>query len=67
MQAVDFILDTTFDDLPDATIHEAIRCLVDTLGVGIGASKVRCQKLPATMLPANLVDQVPPFGRMVAP
>jgi 2-methylcitrate dehydratase PrpD len=45
MQAVDFILDTTFDDLPDATIHEAIRCLVDTLGVGVGASQIPLSKI----------------------
>ena len=38
MTAVDFIHDTTFNDLPAAAIHEAIRCLVDTLGVGVAAS-----------------------------
>ena len=41
MPAVDFILDTRFDDLPAATIHEAIRCLVDTLGVAVGGSQTQ--------------------------
>lgn len=45
MSAVDFILDTTFDDLPDATLHEAIRCLVDTLGVGVAASPISLSKI----------------------
>ena len=40
MTAVDFIHDTTFNDLPAAAIHEAIRCLVDTLGVGVAASQI---------------------------
>jgi 2-methylcitrate dehydratase PrpD len=41
MPAVDFILDTRFDDLPAATIQEAIRCLVDTLGVAVGGSQTQ--------------------------
>ena len=41
MPAVDFILDTKFDDLPAATIHEAIRCLVDTIGVAVGGSQTK--------------------------
>ena len=40
MSAVDFILDNMFDDLPEATVHEAIRCLVNTLGVGVAASQI---------------------------
>lgn len=41
MKAVDFIHDTTFDDLPAATIHEAIRCFIDTLGVAVGGSQTK--------------------------
>lgn len=45
MTAIDFIHDTTFEDLPDATIHEAIRCLVDTLGVAVGGSQTQLSKI----------------------
>ncbi len=45
MSAVDFILDTMFDDLPEATVHEAIRCLVNTLGVGVAASQIPLSRI----------------------
>ena len=38
-QIIDFIHDTRFEDIPDAMIHEAVRCLTDTLGVSIGGAK----------------------------
>lgn len=41
MKAVDFILDTTFDDLPASTLHEAIRCIIDTVGVAVGGSQTK--------------------------
>ncbi len=45
MSAVDFIHDTTFDMLPQDTVHEAVRCLVDTLGVAVGGSQTSMSKI----------------------
>ncbi len=45
MSAIDFILNTTFDDLPDECINEAIRCLVDTMGVAVGGSQTQLSKI----------------------
>lgn len=39
MTALEFIHDTRFEDLPASTIHEATRCLVDTIGVAVGGSQ----------------------------
>ncbi len=36
---LDFIHDTTFGDLSPALVHEAVRCLGDTLGVAAGGSR----------------------------
>lgn len=41
MIGIDFIHDTNFKNLPDAAIHEAVRCLVDTLGVAVGGSQTK--------------------------
>ena len=34
-----FILDTRFEDLPDKVIHQAKRCLLDTLGALLAGSE----------------------------
>lgn len=39
MTAIDFIHQARFDDLPEHVVHEAVRCLVDTLGVAVGGSQ----------------------------
>ena len=68
MTAADFIHDTTFNDLPAAAIHEAIRCLVDTLGVGVAASKKSLFLRSFTITHfVSLVDRVPRFGKMNVP
>ena len=45
MNVINFIHDTTFDDLPDAIIGEAVRCLIDTLGVAIAGSQTKLSKI----------------------
>jgi len=45
MSVINFIHDTTFDDLPDAIIHEAVRCLIDTLGVAVAGSQTKLSKI----------------------
>ncbi|MDD9910562.1 MAG: MmgE/PrpD family protein [Ahrensia sp.] len=39
MSAIDFVHDTGFQDLPQDVVWEAVRCFVDTIGVGIAASQ----------------------------
>lgn len=45
MTALDFIHDTQFENLPAEAIHEAIRCLVDTIGVAVGGSQTQLSKI----------------------
>lgn len=45
MTPIEFILETTFDDLPKATINEAIRCLIDTLGVAVGGRETQLSSI----------------------
>ena len=45
MTSLDFIHDTTFDSLPSAAIHEAVRCFVDTLGVAVGGSQTKLSQI----------------------
>ncbi|MBC8407649.1 MAG: MmgE/PrpD family protein [Rhodobacteraceae bacterium] len=45
MTPLDFIHDTTFDNLPSAAIHEAVRCFVDTLGVAVGGSETKLSQI----------------------
>lgn len=45
MTALDFIHDTRFEDLPAAAIHEATRCLVDTIGVAVGGSQTDLSRI----------------------
>lgn len=42
---IEFIHDTTFEMLPKETIHEAVRCLVDTLGVAAGGSQTDMSRI----------------------
>jgi 2-methylcitrate dehydratase PrpD len=42
---IDFIHDTTFEMLPQDTIQEAVRCLVDTLGVAVGGTQTPLSKI----------------------
>ncbi len=44
-QVIDFIHDTRFEDIPDEMIHEAIRCLTDTLGVSVGGSQTDMSRI----------------------
>lgn len=37
-QLMEFATGTRFEDLPDAVVHESKRCILDTLGVAIGAA-----------------------------
>lgn len=45
MTPVDFIHDTTFESLPDPILHEATRCLIDTLGVAVGGSQTQLSQI----------------------
>ena len=45
MTSLDFIHDTTFDNLPSTVVHEAIRCFVDTLGVAVGGSETELSQI----------------------
>ncbi len=45
MTAIDFIHDATFDNFPDQIVHEAVRCLVDTLGVAVGGSETDLSRI----------------------
>lgn len=45
MTTLQFIHDTQFEDLPDAIVHEAVRCLVDTLGVAVGGSQTKMSQI----------------------
>ncbi len=40
-QALDFIHDTRFEDLPQEIVHEAVRCIADTIGVAAGGSQTQ--------------------------
>jgi len=42
---IDFIHDTTFEMLPKDTLHEATRCLVDTLGVAVGGTQTPMSRI----------------------
>ena len=42
---VRFILDTRYDDLPERVVHDAVRGLMDTLGVGISATGTQLSKI----------------------
>lgn len=44
-QIIDFIHDTQFEDVPDEMIHEAVRCLTDTLGVSVGGSQAELSRI----------------------
>ena len=35
-QLVKFVMETTFDDLPEDLVHETKRTLLDCLGCGVG-------------------------------
>ncbi len=45
MTAIDFIHDTRFVDFPEHIVHEAVRCLVDTLGVAVGGSETDLSRI----------------------
>jgi len=45
MTSLDFIHDTTFESLPSAAIHEAVRCFIDTLGVAVGGSQTKLSQI----------------------
>ena len=45
MSVISFIHDTTFDDFPDAVIGEAVRCLIDTLGVAVAGSQTKLSRI----------------------
>ncbi|MCF6327894.1 MAG: MmgE/PrpD family protein [Devosiaceae bacterium] len=42
---IDFIHDTKFGDLPEHIVHEAVRCLADTLGVAVGGSQTSLSQI----------------------
>ncbi len=44
-QIIDFIHDTRFEDIPGAIIHEAVRCLKDTLGVSVGGAQTDLSRI----------------------
>ena len=44
-QVIDFIHDTQFSDLSPAIIHEAVRCLIDTLGVSVGGTQTDMSRI----------------------
>jgi 2-methylcitrate dehydratase PrpD len=44
-QIIDFIHDTEFEDIPEAMIHEAVRCLTDTLGVSVGGTQTDLSRI----------------------
>ncbi len=44
-QVIDFIHDTRFEDLPTEMIHEAVRCLTDTLGVSVGGAQTDMSRI----------------------
>nr|MBA2755433.1 MmgE/PrpD family protein [Chloroflexia bacterium] len=39
MGTIEFIRETRWDDLPDHVRHQARRCLLDTIGAGIGGRR----------------------------
>lgn len=43
--SIDFIHETRWDDLPQVVRRQARRCLLDTLGAGIGGSRTRLSKI----------------------
>ena len=45
MSAIDFSHDLTFNSLSDPVVHEAVRCLVDTLGVAVGGSQTDLSRI----------------------
>ena len=45
MTIINFIHDTSFEDLPNAVVHEAVRCLIDTLGVAVAGSQTQLSKI----------------------
>ncbi len=45
MNAIDFIHDVTWEDIPQAVRHQAKRCLLDTIGVAIGAHKTETTRI----------------------
>ncbi len=42
---IDFIHDTEFFDLPEHIVHQAVRCLADTLGVAVGGSQTTLSQI----------------------
>jgi 2-methylcitrate dehydratase PrpD len=44
-QVIDFIHDTRFEDIPTEMIHEAVRCLTDTLGVSVGGTQTDLSRI----------------------
>lgn len=45
MTTIEFINETRFEDLPKPMIHEALRCLVDTVGVAVGGSQTQLSQI----------------------
>ncbi|MCP4422218.1 MAG: MmgE/PrpD family protein, partial [Chloroflexi bacterium] len=45
MKAIDFIHDLTWDDIPNEVRHQAKRCLLDTIGVAIGAHRTETTRI----------------------
>jgi 2-methylcitrate dehydratase PrpD len=45
VDAIDFIHDLSFSDLPKESVHEAVRCLTDTIGVAVAATKTDLSKI----------------------
>ncbi len=43
--ALDFIHDTCFEDLPVGIIHEAVRCVGDTLGVSVAGTQTELSRI----------------------
>ncbi|WP_298851964.1 MmgE/PrpD family protein [uncultured Ruegeria sp.] len=43
-----FILNTTYDELPEAVVQDAVRALVDTLGVGMSAVQTELSRIIGT-------------------
>ncbi|NOZ32653.1 MAG: MmgE/PrpD family protein [Alphaproteobacteria bacterium] len=44
-QTIEFIHDICFDELPSHVVHEAVRCLADTLGVAAGGSQTSLSRI----------------------
>jgi 2-methylcitrate dehydratase PrpD len=42
---INFIHDTRFEDIPADMIHEAVRCLTDTLGVSVGGAQTDMSRI----------------------